>query len=158
MSIRDYICRVQRTMKCLLREKHGIESSPSDNTGVFVDGGRVKLASIGVQVRHRLTSHGFAFNVTEEPLAWFDQVTACGLTDVNAGAIAGRSSSTSPKDVDVLSQIPGLVDIFGREMERDMVRMEDAKGDEVSEAILRLEEEAAELQRLQPVPASPKIA
>lgn len=156
MSVRDYICRLQRTMKNLLLEKHGIKSSPSDNTGVFADDGKTKLASIGVQVRHRFTTHGFAFNVTKEPLAWFDQVTACGLADVKAGAIETHSTTTPPKDIYVVGQISSLVELFGREMERDVVRLEDTKGDEVSEAIWKLEEEAAELQRSNPVYLSPK--
>lgn len=157
MSIREYVCRLQQTMKNFLQEKHGIESVPSDNTGIFVDGGKVKVASIGVQVRHRLTSHGFAFNVTGEPLSWFNQITACGLADVKAGAIAGRSSTSLAEDVNVVDQIPGLVEIFARELGRDMVRMEETKEDEAIEAILRSEDEAAELQRRHPGPARPTV-
>ncbi|KAH9927490.1 chloroplast lipoate protein ligase [Epithele typhae] len=84
MPIREYICRLDKTLKAHIREEHGVEAIPSEHTGVFLDH-HTKVASIGVQVRHRLTTHGFAFNVTKEPLAWFDHIVACGLTDVKAG-------------------------------------------------------------------------
>ncbi|KAI0311452.1 hypothetical protein OF83DRAFT_1030825, partial [Amylostereum chailletii] len=77
-SVRDYICRLERTLRLHLREAHGLAHHASAHTGVFLDA-RTKVGSIGVQVRHRLTSHGFALNVTREPRAWFDAVVACGL-------------------------------------------------------------------------------
>jgi lipoyl(octanoyl) transferase 2 len=40
-----------------------------------------------MQVRHGLTAHGFAVNITREPLPWFDQVIACGLADVKAASV-----------------------------------------------------------------------
>src|ERR1700722_12035372 len=78
MGIREYICRLQKMLEMHLKEAHGLDGVPSEHTGVFLDK-VTKVASIGVQVRHRLTSHGFAMNVTREPLAWFDRVVACGL-------------------------------------------------------------------------------
>ena len=38
-----------------------------------------KIVSIGIQVRHRLTTHGFTMNVTKEPLARFDQLVPVNL-------------------------------------------------------------------------------
>lgn len=35
--------------------------------------------SIGVQVRHRITSHGFALNVTRDVDPWFKRIVACGI-------------------------------------------------------------------------------
>ncbi|KAJ9092069.1 hypothetical protein QFC19_008843 [Naganishia cerealis] len=58
------------------------------HVGVFI-GTEEKLASIGIQIRHRITSHGFAINVTTEPILWFDLVTACGLNDVRATSLEG---------------------------------------------------------------------
>lgn len=67
---------------------HGLKHYESDNTGLFLSATE-KLGSIGVHVRQRLAMHGFAFNVTNEPLAWFDQVLACGLAEVRATSLAG---------------------------------------------------------------------
>ncbi|KAI5119037.1 hypothetical protein M0805_001860 [Coniferiporia weirii] len=160
LPVRDYICRVQRMLQAHLRDAHDIPAVPAPHTGVFVDdgdgrGARTKLGSIGVQVRHRLTTHGFAMNVTREPLAWFDTVIACGLADVRAGAIAGRSRSVGPADVSVSGEVPGVVGSFGRVMEREMVRLDIEEDDEVTRVIVDLEEEARALQRESPAPSKP---
>lgn len=90
LSIRDYIEVLQTSLQKHLKEAHNIHHAPSEHTGVFLDA-NTKIASIGVQVQHRLTMHGLAMNVTKEPKAWFDQVVACGLQDVRAGSIADVS-------------------------------------------------------------------
>ena len=66
---------------------HHIPTTPSEHTGLFVSP-TSKMGSIGVQVRHRLTTHGLALNITREPLAWFDQVVACGLVGVRQTSIS----------------------------------------------------------------------
>jgi lipoate-protein ligase B len=123
MSVREYICRLQKTLEQHLREAHGIEPIVSEHTGVFLNP-TTKVGSIGVQVRHRLTTHGFALNITREPLPWFAQVVACGLNDVRAGCI----EEAEGKDVKVTveDEIPGLVDVFGRVFGREMVMMDPA--------------------------------
>jgi lipoate-protein ligase B len=53
-------------------------------TGVWV--GERKIASIGVGVRHWITMHGFALNVSGS-LAPFDAITPCGIADVTMTSI-----------------------------------------------------------------------
>ena len=48
-------------------------------TGVWVE--QRKIASIGVGVRHWITMHGFALNVSGD-LSPFDQITPCGIANV----------------------------------------------------------------------------
>lgn len=48
-------------------------------TGVWVE--KRKIVSIGVGVRHWITMHGFALNVSGD-LAPFDAITPCGIVDV----------------------------------------------------------------------------
>jgi lipoyl(octanoyl) transferase len=48
-------------------------------TGVWVE--QRKIASIGVGVRHWITMHGFALNVSGD-LSPFDQITPCGIAEV----------------------------------------------------------------------------
>lgn len=135
MGIRDYICRMQKTLELHLREAHGIETIPSEHTGIFLDP-TTKIGSIGVQVRHRLTTHGFALNITREPVGWLDRIVACGLDDVRAGSVAGAKNTNVSLD----GEIPGLVSRFGKLYERDMVQL--AIEGEVGEAIAAVEEEA----------------
>ncbi|KAL1744357.1 hypothetical protein HDZ31DRAFT_38849 [Schizophyllum fasciatum] len=140
LGVRDYVCRMQKFIGLHLREAHGLQPSPSDNTGVFLSPTE-KIASIGVQVRHRLTSHGFAMNITSEPLPWFDQVVACGLEDVKAVSI----STAKGAEVKLDEEIPGLVARFGRLYERDMAPLDVNGEGGIGEAILSLEEEARAL-------------
>lgn len=49
---------------------------------------RRKLASIGVHARDWVTWHGFALNVTREPLAHFDLIVPCGIAGVDMTAVA----------------------------------------------------------------------
>ena len=50
-------------------------------TGVWVRGGSRKIASIGVHVKHWVTWHGFALNVTTD-LAGFERIVPCGIPGV----------------------------------------------------------------------------
>ncbi|BEJ10746.1 hypothetical protein CspHIS471_0101680 [Cutaneotrichosporon sp. HIS471] len=88
------------------------------HVGVF-RGRDEKLASIGIHLRHRITSHGFAMNVTPEPVPWFDLVTACGLTDVRAVSISQlleRQGKTGPSVAECAAAlVPRFASTFGRE-------------------------------------------
>ncbi|KAI0733955.1 chloroplast lipoate protein ligase [Fomitopsis betulina] len=138
LGIREYICKMQKTIETHLVEAHGIQHTPSEHTGVFLNA-QTKVASIGVQVRHRLTTHGFAMNITREPRAWFDQIIACGLADTKAGCVADASSAS---EVTVRAEIGGLVARFGQQFQRDMLQLEMDEGGEMVEEICAVEEEA----------------
>ncbi|KAJ7184313.1 hypothetical protein C8R46DRAFT_1172566 [Mycena filopes] len=116
MPVRDYVCRVQKMLELHLLEAHGIKHAPSDHTGVFLDA-NTKIGSIGIQVRHRLTTHGFSMNITQEPIPWFDQ---------------GRC------------RLEGLVSRLGRMLDREFLPMRLAEEGEVGEAIVAAEKEALE--------------
>lgn len=137
MGTKDYVCRIQKLLQCHLHESHNILSSLSEHTGVFLDA-TTKIASIGVQVRHRLTSHGFAINITAEPLSWFNQIVACGLDDVRAGSIESRLN----RPIAVEKEIPAIVLRFEKFFEREMITMDLAKEGQIGEAIVTLEKEA----------------
>jgi lipoyl(octanoyl) transferase len=62
-------------------------------TGVWVE--NRKIASIGVGVRHWITMHGFALNVSGD-LSPFDQIIPCGISNVAMTSIekeTGRQDS-----------------------------------------------------------------
>ncbi|KAF4623346.1 hypothetical protein D9613_002061 [Agrocybe pediades] len=138
MGARDYVCRLQNMLKGYLKEEHGITPAPSEHTGVFLDD-VTKIASIGVQVRHRLTSHGFAINISQEPLSWFNKIVACGLDDVKAGSI----QSHLQKPVSYPTEAELLVRYFGKALQRDMVQLDVAKEGEIGQSISELEDVAA---------------
>lgn len=139
MGIREYICKMQKMIQSYLSSAHRLAHVPSEHTGVFLDP-TTKVASIGVQVRHRLTTHGFAMNVTQEPLEWFDKVVACGLADVKAGCIALATG----EQIQVYDVIEGMVGAFSQSYGRDMKKLELGSVGELGKVILELEEEALE--------------
>jgi len=105
----------------------GAPVHPCAHTGVFTSP-TAKLGSIGIHIRRRITLHGFALNVTNEPLRWFDQVVACGLDDVRATSVEREGEGAG-------EGVEGVVDLavseFGRAYGRRMVRLEagDAQGE-----------------------------
>ncbi|GLB36515.1 putative catalyzes the transfer of endogenously produced octanoic acid from octanoyl-acyl-carrier-protein onto the lipoyl domains of lipoate-dependent enzymes [Lyophyllum shimeji] len=147
MGARDYVCRMQKALELHLKEAHAITPIPSEHTGVFLDL-TTKIGSIGVQVRHRLTSHGFALNITREPIPWFDRIVACGLEGVTAGSV----ETATHKAVNVEEEIPGLARRIGTLYEREVVPMELEREGELGDAIAALEEEALQAG---PWPATP---
>ncbi len=65
----------------------GVEAGRREGmTGVWA--GPRKLASIGVGVRHWVSMHGFALNVTRESLAGFASIVPCGLSGVEMTCLA----------------------------------------------------------------------
>lgn len=123
---RDYVCQLQTAMKSYLRGAHGIESGVSEHTGVFLDQ-YTKIASIGVRMRHRLVSHGFALNVTNEPRSWFDQVVACGLADVKAGSI---ESATGQAGLNVREEMRKMLPYLQEQLTRELKPFDKENPDE----------------------------
>ncbi|KAF8508747.1 lipoyltransferase [Gautieria morchelliformis] len=140
LSIAEYICKLQTMLKEHFLRRYGIVSIDSDNTGVFL-APDVKIASIGVQVRHRLTSHGFAYNTTREPLAWFNQVVACGLADVKAGCVADAVG----RPVSMQADVEALLQTTSRIFDREVVKVDVAQGGELEDAVGELEAMAGRL-------------
>jgi lipoyl(octanoyl) transferase len=86
-------------------------------TGVWVGDGagdafvaRRKLASIGVHARDWVTWHGFALNVTLEPLRFFDLIVPCGIAGVDMTSVARELG----RDVAVGEVASAAAAAFGR--------------------------------------------
>ena len=79
-----------------------------DGAGRFV--ARRKLASIGVHARDWVTWHGFALNVTREPLEFFDLIVPCGIAGVDMTSVARELG----RDVTVAAVAREVVRGFGR--------------------------------------------
>lgn len=79
--------------------------------------GNDKIAAIGVHISRWITTHGFALNVTEEPLPYFRGIVPCGITDGGVTSIEGVLGR--PVDVhEVIARlVPRFGEVFGREME-----------------------------------------
>jgi lipoyl(octanoyl) transferase len=81
-------------------------------TGVWTDEG--KLAAIGVGVRHWVTMHGFALNVSTD-LSAFNNINPCGITDcpiVSLAAICGFPISMAEVKLKVAKHFEKLLDVW----------------------------------------------
>jgi lipoyl(octanoyl) transferase len=78
--------------------------------------GNDKIAAIGVHLSRWITTHGFALNVTEEPLPYFGGIVPCGITDGGVTSI----ERALKRPVAVADLVPRLcarfAEVFGREI------------------------------------------
>jgi len=104
--------------ECVIRASlhFGVNSfRRSKLTGVWTDQG--KLASIGVGVRHWITMHGLALNVSTD-LSYFRLINACGIPECPVTSledILGRQVSIDEVK-EVMTQ--AIVDVFGPDASR----------------------------------------
>jgi hypothetical protein len=103
-------------------------------------------------------------NLTQEPIPWFDLVTACGLTDVRATsihdmlkrlAVPNGTTTRSPSVRDVAGElIPKFEEVYKREM-RDLA---DGGESELKELVQQAEERAVEQNKSRGWPSEPDLS
>jgi lipoyl(octanoyl) transferase len=87
------------------------DGDPAGAGDAFVP--RRKLASIGVHARDWVTWHGFALNVTREPLRYFDLVVPCGIAGVDMTAVAREAGREVTVDAVADDVAAAFADVFG---------------------------------------------
>jgi lipoate-protein ligase B len=124
LTTRQYVETLELYLSNLVKSFSVPVLTPSPHTGVFTTP-FTKIGSIGIHLQHRLTLHGFCLNITSDPLPYFDQVVACGLTDVSATSIEKELG----KRIEVTDVVERSALAFGQEFGREIRRM-DEKGDQ----------------------------
>src|SRR6266536_2319946 len=82
-------------------------------TSVWV--GNDKIAAIGVHISRWITTHGFALNVTDEPLPYFRGIVPCGISDGGVTSIE-RVAGFHAEVREVASRLVSrFAEVFGRE-------------------------------------------
>jgi lipoyl(octanoyl) transferase len=78
--------------------------------------GNDKVAAIGVHISRWITTHGFALNVTDEPLPYFRGIVPCGITE--GGVTSIESARKHP--IEVREIVPRICAHFADVFERDV--------------------------------------
>ncbi len=101
-DLRLYIESLERWIIAVLAE-FGVEGVIRDGrVGVWVtdrDGRESKIAAIGVRVRHWISFHGIAINVSPN-LDHFSGIVPCGLSSYGVTSLNALGSDASMSDVD----------------------------------------------------------
>ena len=123
LASRCYVDKIQDSLISLLAER-GIATvaPPDDHTGVWADEYH-KIASIGIQVRHRISSHGFALNVEGRAMQGFKHIVACGIVGRSMTCLQDRldprgpfakynSEPTKGKEADQNEKVPSVAEAY----------------------------------------------
>jgi lipoyl synthase len=112
LDVAAHVHRIEQALIAVLADL-GIEAWAEDGyTGVWTGSG--KVAAIGVRASKRVTTHGFALNVSTD-LSWFGHIVPCGIPDrpvTSIGEVLGRSVSI--EDV-VQRLVPRFAAVFGHD-------------------------------------------
>ncbi|BGP26627.1 lipoyl(octanoyl) transferase [Rhodotorula toruloides] len=130
LSTRCYVDRLERFLEDFAHAL-SIPVHPFPHTGVFTSP-TTKIGSIGIHIRRRISLHGFSFNVEQQTKAWFDQIIACGLEDVQSTNVEAELRKLGKlkegEDKKVLDVVPLVVELFGKRYGREMRQLEAGDG------------------------------
>jgi len=85
--------------------------NPDLPVGIFIGSQWCKIASVGIQVRRRITCHGFALNVEKESELGFKHIVACGLENTQLTSIQSVLSPHLPS-VNVIDLVQPTVELW----------------------------------------------
>ena len=101
-----YVRSLEATIIAALSEFDIQSQSEGHPTGVWVEDR--KIAAIGVKVARRVTTHGFAINVSAD-LSYFDRIVPCGMPGIQVTSVSRELRR--PVSVDEI--LPVVVEKFG---------------------------------------------
>jgi lipoyl(octanoyl) transferase len=112
-DVRRYVRDLEEVLILTLAD-YGVAGEPALSprpVGVWV--GERKIASLGIHLRHWVTTHGFALNVTTD-LSFFSGIIACGMQSAPMTSIE-ELAGTAPALEEVARRIVlHFADVFGR--------------------------------------------
>ncbi len=116
-DVKAYVTDLEEALIATLRDL-GIDSArsprPDRVTSVWV--GNDKIAAIGVHISRWITTHGFALNVTAEPLAGFLGIVPCGIVDGGVTSIETLLGAAPPLEQVAEAFRARFAAIFSREI------------------------------------------
>ncbi|KAL2000275.1 hypothetical protein VTN02DRAFT_3322 [Thermoascus thermophilus] len=140
LTPRSHIRLLERSVIDVLASL-GIRGFVTEAPGVWVSDQKSsrnepkKITAVGVHLRRNISSYGIGFNVTEEPMWFFQQIVACGLEGREATSLEGQGV----RGVTVEDVAEKFVNAFVTRLNKDFC-CSGAKGERI-ESVHRVEEE-----------------
>ncbi|EAW09261.1 lipoyl(octanoyl) transferase LIP2 [Aspergillus clavatus NRRL 1] len=95
-----------------------------------------KITAVGVHLRRNISSYGIGFNVTEEPMWYFQQIVPCGLEGREATSLEGLGVTGVP----IRQVADQFVDAFVQRVNADFACGGSASGETI-DGVYRVREE-----------------
>lgn len=119
LGIKDFVYKVADAISCMLNSYKVDVKIDEDLPGLYVED--KKIAFLGMNVRHGVTTHGFAINVNND-LRYFDMIISCGEKEGSVTSLANEFGELfSIFDV-YWRFITCLSEQFGDEMEEIQIK------------------------------------
>ena len=119
LGVRDYVRQLEAAITGVLLalgiRAHRIAEYP----GVWVSD--KKICSIGIHVRHHITTHGFALNVSND-LRHFEYIRPCGLSGKAMTSISQLLGHPVAMETIMETLLPSFSEIFGLSCEQESAR------------------------------------
>jgi lipoyl(octanoyl) transferase len=118
-DVKKYVTGLEETLILALADLGvGAERSPLPERVTSVWVGNDKIAAIGVHVARDVTTHGFALNVTNEPMTGFAGIVPCGIVDGGVTSIAKALAEGSRPTMEtvVSAVVRRFAEVFRREI------------------------------------------
>lgn len=116
-DVKRYVTDLEEVLIATLAD-YGIraERSPRRERVTSVWVGNDKIAAIGIHLARWVTTHGFALNVTDEPLAHFSGIVPCGITDGGVTSMERLLARRLAVEDVARAVLPRFAAVFGREI------------------------------------------
>jgi lipoyl(octanoyl) transferase len=116
-DVKRYVTDLEEVLiRALGRFRIQADRSPRRERVTSVWVGNDKIAAIGVHISRWVTTHGFALNVSDEPLASFGGIVPCGITDGGVTSMSRELGSVPDIDDVAAAVVSAFADVFGREI------------------------------------------
>jgi lipoyl(octanoyl) transferase len=101
VKVVDYVRRLEEALIRVCADLGVAGARVPGRSGVWVQGGELKVAAIGIRVSQGVAMHGFALNCDVD-LGWYDRFVPCGISDAGVTSLSAQLG----RDVTVTEVLP----------------------------------------------------
>lgn len=114
IDVRKFVKTVEQIVIDLLHSK-GYNATVGDEPGIWVLPEKKKVASIGMAIDQKVSYHGAAINISQEPLSGFSMINPCGLSPEVMGYVEIDREYIVEKGIELFSKHFGRFERSGKQ-------------------------------------------